>query len=126
MESAIAPLAFGCVFMLVLGVGMLLRARPAEKRLARLSGKPSPAASQRVSMIRDDETGLLRVFRKPASEEDSATPSARRLVHAGFKRPAHRRSPPASISLALGLPSCVSCRSSGACGRSPSCFSSSD
>jgi tight adherence protein C len=107
MESAIAPLAFGCVFMLVLGVGMLLRPRPAEKRLARLSGKPSAAASQRVSMIREDDTGLLRFFRKIGERRASVDVGRFRVrfVHAGFKNPAA----PAiysgiRLSLALGLP----------------------
>ncbi len=105
MESAIAPLAFGCVFLLVLGVGMMLRAGPAERRLARLSNKPSAAA--RVSMIRDDETGLLRFFRK-IGERGGGGDVGRfrsRFVHAGFKNPAA----PAiyygiRLSLALGLP----------------------
>lgn len=107
MESAIAPLAFGCVFMLVLGVGMLFRAGPAEKRLARLSGKLSTAAPQRVSMIRGNDTGLLRFFRKLGERGGSGDVGRvqSRFVHAGFKNPAA----PAiyygiRLSLALGLP----------------------
>ncbi len=106
MESAIAPLAFGCVFMLVLGVGMLLGSGPAERRLARLSGKQA-APSRRESMIRDDETGLLRFFRKLGERGNSGDVGRirARFVHAGFKNPAA----PAiyygiRLSLALGLP----------------------
>ena len=107
MESAIAPLAFGCVFMLVLGVGMLLGSGPAERRLARLSGKQPAAAPRRESMIRGDETGLLRFFRKLGERADSGNVGRlrARFVHAGFQNPAA----PAiyygiRLSLALGLP----------------------
>jgi len=107
MESAIAPLAFGCVFMLVLGVGMMLRAGPAERRLARLSSNPSAAAPQRVSMIRDDDSRLLRFFRKIGEGRESGDVGRfrARFVHAGFKNPAA----PAiyygiRLTLALGLP----------------------
>ena len=107
MEAVIAPLAFGCIFMLVLGVGMLFRARPAEKRLAQLAGKHSAVAPKRASMIRDNETGLLRFFRKIGERGGSGDVGRLRprFVHAGIKNPAA----PAiyygiRLSLALGLP----------------------
>jgi tight adherence protein C len=106
MEFVIAPLAFGCMFLLVLGLGVMLRT-PAEKRLARLSSKPGAAAPQRVSMIRDQETGLLRFFRKIGERGGSGDVGRlrSRFVHAGIKNPAA----PAiyygiRLSLALGLP----------------------
>ena len=107
MEAVIAPLAFGCVFMLVLAVGVLFRARPAEKRLAQLASKHSGVAPKRVSMIRDNETGLLRFFRKIGERGGSGDVGRlrSRFVHAGIKNPAA----PAiyygiRLSLALGLP----------------------
>jgi tight adherence protein C len=108
MELVIAPLAFGCVFLLVLGLGVMLRTGAAERRLARLSQKPSAAAPQRVSMIRSNETSaVLRFFRKIGERKESGDVGRfrARFVHAGFKNPAA----PAifygiRLTLALGLP----------------------
>jgi tight adherence protein C len=107
VESAIAPLVFGSVFLLVLGVGMLLRPRPAERRLARLSPKEAPAPPPR-SMIRGTESGLLGFFRHIGERSEQRQELGRmrtRFVHAGFKSPAA----PAiyygiRLTLALGLP----------------------
>src|SRR5262245_20337249 len=106
MEFVVAPLVFGCVFLLVLALGGMLRT-PAERRLARLSSKPAAAAPQRVSMIRGQETGLLRFFRKIGERGGSGDVGRlrSRFVHAGIKNPAA----PAiyygiRLSLALGLP----------------------
>lgn len=107
MEMLIAPLAFGCVFLLVLGLGSMIRQRPAERRLAQLSGKPPPAARSRDSMFLGKESGMRAVLQK-LGERGDAGDSARlraRFIHGGFKSPAA-----ASIYygvrilLALGLP----------------------
>lgn len=107
MEFAIAPLAFGCVFLLILGLGATLRPRSAEKRLARLSPEVSAAPQPQRSMIRGGEGGLLGFFRKLGERGDrkDAARLRTRFVHAGFKNPAA----PAiyygvRITLAIGLP----------------------
>ena len=107
MEFAIAPLAFGCVFLLILGLGATLRPRSAEKRLARLSPEVSAASQPQRSMIRGGEGGLLGFFRKLGERGDrkDAARVRTRFVHAGFKNPAA----PAiyygvRITLAIGLP----------------------
>jgi tight adherence protein C len=106
VESVIAPLAFGCVFLLVLGLGMLLRPR-AGRRLGRLSSNAPAAVVQRQSLVRGTDTGLLRVFHRigQRSEKADIGQFRARFVHAGFPSPAA----PAifygiRISLALGLP----------------------
>lgn len=106
MEFAIGPLAFGCVFLLVLGLGTLLRPRAAE-RLARLSPKAPTRSAPERSLVRGGESGLLGLFRKigERSERGDVGRLRSRFVHAGFKSPAA----PAiyygiRLSLALGLP----------------------
>jgi tight adherence protein C len=107
MEFAIAPLAFGCVFLLVVGLGMVLRPRTAERRLARLSPESAAQPQPQRSLIRDTESGLLGFFRKIGERGDrkEAGRLRARFVHAGFKNPAA----PAiyygiRVTLALGLP----------------------
>lgn len=107
MQDAIAPLAFGCVFLLVVGLGMIFRPRPAERRLAQLSSKEAVRAGARQSMIRSTESGALAFFRRlgERSEKGDMGPIRARFVHGGFKSPAA----PAiyygiRLSLALGLP----------------------
>lgn len=107
MENSIALLAFGCVFLLVLGLGMVLRPRPAERRLARLSSRAAARALPRQSMIRATESGLLAFFRRlgERGDKDDIGRFRARFVHAGFKSPAA----PAiyygiRLTLALGLP----------------------
>jgi tight adherence protein C len=107
MESAIALLAFGCVFLLVMGVGTLLRPRSAEQRLARLAPKELAPPQLQRSMIRSAESGVLGFFRKigERGERGNVGHFRTRFVHAGFKNPAA----PAiyygiRLTLALGLP----------------------
>jgi tight adherence protein C len=108
MEFAIAPLAFGSVFLLILGLGTMLRPRSAEKRLARLSPESSAPPQLQRSMIRLGSQGwLMDFFRKLGERGDrkEAASVRTRFVHAGFKNPAA----PAiyygvRVTLAIGLP----------------------
>jgi tight adherence protein C len=107
LESAIAPLAFGCVFLLVLGLGMVLRPRPVGRRLANLSTEAPVAVAESASLVRSEETGLLGFFHRVGSRNEANEPGQfrQRFIHAGFRKPAA----PAifygiRLSLALGLP----------------------
>ena len=108
MELITTPVIFGCVFLFVLGLGMLLQPQPAERRLARLSSKggPVPVVPQ-GSLVRASERGVLGVFSRIGmlSESGDVSELRARFVHAGFRK----ASAPAiyygiRISLALGLP----------------------
>lgn len=107
MENAIVPLAFGSVFLMVLGVGMVFRPRPARSRLQRLASQASAQEVQNQSLIHQAETGLLGIFRRIGERQERADIGRfrARFIHAGFSKPAA----PAiyygiRLSLALGLP----------------------
>ena len=105
MEFITALVAFGCVFLFVLGVGMLLQPNPAGRRLAHLASKRGPVPTvPQESLVRGSERGVLGVFSRIGKLREGADVRAR-FVHAGFGNP----SAPAiyygiRISLALGLP----------------------
>jgi tight adherence protein C len=112
VESAIAPLAFGCVFLLVLGLATVLRPRPVGRRLDHLASKTSAsrasaAVTPSQSLVRSDETGLLGLFQRIGSRAEASEPGPfrQRFIHAGFSRPA---APTifygVRLSLAVGLP----------------------
>jgi tight adherence protein C len=91
MEIAIIALAFGCVFTLVFGASMVLRPKPAEQRLARLSQPAAPTIAMTRSMLRGQERGILGFFRKIGEKGGASGDMGklrRRFVHAGFKSPA--------------------------------------
>ena len=107
MESAIAPLAFCCVFLLVLGLTSVIRSRPVDRRLAHLSGKSDAAVVESASLVQSKETGLLGFFHRVGSHAETSEPGQfrQRFIHAGFRKPAA----PAifygiRLTLALGLP----------------------
>ena len=107
MENAIAPLAFGSVFLLVLGLTTVFRPRPVGRRLAHLSRKSHAVVAEGLSLVRSQETGLLRFFHRVGSRQEAGEPGQfrQRLTHAGFRKPAA----PAiyygiRLTLALGLP----------------------
>jgi tight adherence protein C len=107
MEYAIAALAFGAIFMLVMGVSMTLGARPAERRLASLATDVTSVPRKRTSMVRSSESGILGLFRKLGERQETGDlgPVRARFVQAGFKNPAA----PAifygiRLTLSIGLP----------------------
>jgi tight adherence protein C len=106
VETLIIVLAFGCVFLLVLGLSTSLRPRAGGRRLANLAAKPSTPKLQQ-SLVRGAETGLLGIFHRIGErrEKEDIGQFRSRFVHAGFRKPAA----PAiyygiRITLALGLP----------------------
>ncbi len=107
MDSAIALLTFGCVFLLVLGLSTVFRPRPVGRRLAHLSAKAPAAVAESPSLVRSEETGLLGFFHRVGSRKEASELGQfrQRFIHAGFQKPAV----PAiyygiRLTLALGLP----------------------
>ena len=108
MENAIALLAFGCVFLLVMGLNMVLRARPAGRRLAHLSSGFTAPVEERPSLVRGNGGGVVGVFHRIGERGQEGSDIGRlrtRLVQAGYQNPAA----PAiyygvRLSLALVLP----------------------
>ncbi len=107
MEDAIIPLVFGCVFLLVLGLGMVLGSRPAERRLARLGSKARDSVVRSQSLVHAADTGLLGILHRIGERRESADIGRfrARFVHAGFHRPtAPEIYYGIRLTLALGLP----------------------
>jgi tight adherence protein C len=108
VENAIALLAFGCVFLLVMGLNMVLRTRPAGRRLAHLSSGFAAPAEERPSLVRQCGGGVIGVFHRIGEQRREGSDIGRlraRLVRAGYQNPAA----PAiyygvRLSLALALP----------------------
>jgi tight adherence protein C len=109
LENAIAVLAFGCVFLLIVGLNMMLRTRPAGRRLAHLSStSDAPIPEERPSLVRHDEGGVVGVLSRIGARGQEGSDLGRlrsRLVHAGYTSP----NAPAvyyglRLTLALALP----------------------
>lgn len=108
MENAIALLTFGCVFLLVMGLNMVLRSRPAGRRLANLSSGFAAPAEERPSLVRRSGGGVVGVFHRIGERQQEGSDIGRlrtRLVQAGYQSPAA----PAiyygvRLTLALALP----------------------
>jgi tight adherence protein C len=108
VENAIALLAFGCVFSLVIGLNLLLRTRPAGRRLAHLSSGFAAPAEERPSLVRQRGGGVVGVFHRIGERRQEGADIGRlrtRLVQAGYLNPAA----PAiyygvRLTLALALP----------------------
>ena len=91
MENAIALLAFGCVFLFVIGLSMVLRARPAGRRLAHLSSGLPAAVEERPSLVRQSGSGVVGVFHRIGEMRQEGEDLGRlrtRLVQAGYQNPA--------------------------------------
>jgi tight adherence protein C len=67
VENAIALLAFGCVFLLVMGLNMVLRPRPAGRRLAHLSSGFASPTGERPSLVRRNGGGMVAGYQNPAA-----------------------------------------------------------
>jgi tight adherence protein C len=111
VEIAIAILAFGCVFLLVLGLKLTLQTGAGQKRLSQL-GSPTAAlpTSERESLVRGGEKGLTGLLHRIGERREGGDLAGlrSRMLHAGFRKPS------ASavyygfrLSLALGLPPLV-------------------
>lgn len=108
MENAIALLAFGCVFLSVIGLSMVLRARPAGRRLAHLSKGFAAPGEEHSSLVRRNGGGVVGVFHRIGERQQEGNDIGRlraRLLHAGYQNPAA----PAiyygvRLSLALAVP----------------------
>jgi tight adherence protein C len=91
VENAIALFAFGCVFLLVVGLSMALRTRPAGRRLAHLSSmSTAPVREKRPSLVRHDEGGIVGVLSRIGARGQEGSDLGRlrsRLVHAGYSSP---------------------------------------
>jgi tight adherence protein C len=91
VENAIALLAFGCVFLLVIGLNMVLRPRPAGRRLAHLSSGFASPAGERPSLVRRNGGGMVGVFHRIGERQQEGSDIGRlraRLVQAGYQNPA--------------------------------------
>ena len=91
MENAIALLAFGCVFLFVIGLSMVLRARPAGRRLAHLSSGLAAPVEERPSLVRQSGGGVVGVFHRIGERQQQGEDIGRlrtRLVRAGYQNPA--------------------------------------
>ena len=103
-------LAFGCVFLLVLAAGAMIRPPTVDKRLARLGGTTSAAATPAESLVRGRQGGMAGFFHKigQRSETEDTGALSQRMIHAGYRNPAA----PAiyygiRLTLAIGLPMIV-------------------
>ncbi len=111
MQIAIAILAFGCVFLLLIGVQTFLQSGAGGRRLSQLrSGKPNPKSTPRESLVRGSEKGLAGFLHRIGEKREGGDLAGlkARLLHAGYSRPAA----PAiyygfRLSLALGAPPLV-------------------
>jgi tight adherence protein C len=107
----IAILAFGCVFLLLLGLETFLRSGAGGRRLSQLrSGKPTPRGTERESLVRGSEKGLAGFLHRIGERREGGDLAGlkARLLHAGYRKPAA----PAiyygfRLSLALGIPPLV-------------------
>lgn len=108
MENAIALLAFGSVFLLVMGLSTVLRTRSAGRRLAHLSSGFAAPVEERPSLVRRNGGGVAGIFHRIGEGRQDAGEIGRlraRLVRAGYQNPAA----PAifygvRLTLALALP----------------------
>lgn len=108
MENAIALLAFGSVFLLVIGLSLVLRTRPTGRRLAHLSSGFATPAEERPSLVRHKGGGAVGVLHRIGERQQEGSDIGRlrvRLVQAGYQNP----TAPAvyyglRLTLALALP----------------------
>jgi tight adherence protein C len=111
VEIAIAILAFGCVFLLVLGLKVILEAGAGGRRLEQLrSAKPTQTATERESLVHSSEKGLAGILHRIGERREGGDLAGlrARMLHAGYRKPAA----PAiyygfRLSLALGVPPLV-------------------
>jgi tight adherence protein C len=111
VEIAIAILAFGCVFLLVLGLKVILESGAGGRRLEQLrSAKPTQTATERESLVHSSEKGLAGILHRIGERREGGDLAGlrARMLHAGYRKPAA----PAiyygfRLSLALGVPPLV-------------------